>query len=407
MKNKSLNIPSSMLMPQEEKLELKSKFSELTIGVPKEHTFQENRTPLCPDGVQLIVNKGIRVLVERGVGYLAGFRDNEYSEAGAEIVDTPLLAFNADIVLKVSPPTLQEISMMNNCKTLISALHYTVQTQDYFKLLMQKKISAFAYEFIKDNTGLYPVLFSMSEITGNTSIQIASEYLCRTDLGRGVILGSVTGVPPSEVVIIGAGTVGEYAARAALGLGAVVKVFDNKLYKLKTLQSNLGTRLFTSIIHPKIISKALKTTDVLIGALHSKMGRTNKVVTENMVLEMKPGAVIIDASIDQGGCVETSIPTTHNNPVFQYNGVTHYCVPNIPSRVPRTASFALSNFFTPLICDIVEFGSIENYIYNEQGFRNGAYVFNGIVTNANIAENFNLPHKNIELLMAAFLFHKK
>lgn len=406
MNKTSMHFPGSVLMPQEEKLEVKSKFSQLSIGLPKEHTFQENRVALCPDGVQLIVDKGHRVLVERGVGYLAGFRDNEYSEAGAEIVDDPKSAFTADIVLKIAPPTLPEIALMNNGKTLISALHYTIQTSDYFKLLMQKKISAFAYEFIKDNTGLYPVLFSMSEITGNTSIQIAAEYLSRTDLGRGVILGSVTGVPPSEVVIIGAGTVGEYAARAALGLGAVVKVFDNKLYKLKALQSNLGSRLFTSIIHPKLLQKALKTTDVLIGALHSNMGRTHIVVSEQMVLDMKQGSVIVDASIDQGGCIETSIPTTHNNPVFQFNGVTHYCVPNIPSRVPRTASFALSNFFTPMICDMTEAGSIEKFIYNEIGFRNGAYVFNGVITNSSIANNFNLSYKNIDLLMAAFLFQK-
>lgn len=407
MSKSSLHFASSMLLPQEETLEVKSKFSQLIIGMPKEHTFQENRVALCPDGVQLIVDKGHRVIVERGVGYLAGFRDNEYSDAGAEIVDEPRFAFNTDIVLKIAPPTLHEISMMSNGKTLISALHYTIQTADYFKMLIQKKISAFAYEFIKDNAGLYPVLFSMSEITGNTSIQIAAEYLSRTDLGRGVILGSVTGVPPSEVVIIGAGTVGEYAARAALGLGAVVKVFDNKLYKLKDLQSNLGSRLFTSIINPKLLSKALKTTDVLIGALHNSLGRTQIVVSEQMVLDMKQGSIIVDASIDQGGCVETSVPTTHNNPVYQFNGVTHYCVPNIPSRVPRTASFALSNFFTPLICDLADAGTVERFAYEQTGFRNGAYVFNGVITNSIIANTFNFGYKNIDLLMAAFLFHKK
>jgi alanine dehydrogenase len=403
MEKNSMLFHSSSLLPQEEKLEVQTCKSSLTIGVPREHSFQENRVALCPESIQVITEHGHRVIVERGAGQLAGFRDEEYSEAGAEIADDTSYVFEASLILKVAPPTLPELGMMCNGKAIISALHPTVQTIEYYKTLMQKKITAFAYEMIKDNTGMFPVLYSMSEVAGYTAVQVAAEYLSRSDMGRGVILGSVTGITPTEVVIIGAGTVGEFAARAALGLGAGVKVFDNKLYKLKALQSSLGTRLFTSIIHPKVLSKALKTTDVLIGALHSKYGRVPVVVSEEMVMDMKRGSIIIDASIDQGGCIATSMPTTHNNPVFQFNGVVHYCVPNMPSRVPRTASFALSNFFTPVIVGIGERGSIDKYMINDPGFRQGAYVFNGILTSKIIGDTFKMPYQDIDLLMAAFL----
>ncbi len=394
---------SSGLFPQEEKLELKVSKSALTIGVPREHSFQENRVAICPESVQVLVEQGHRVIVERSAGQLAGFRDDEFSDAGAEIVDETKAVFEASLILKVAPPTLPEIGMTGNGKTIISALHPTIQTVEYYKTLMQKKITAFAYELIKDNTGLFPVLYSMSEIAGYTAMQIAAEYLSRSDLGRGVILGSITGITPTEVVIIGAGTVGEFAARAALGLGASVKIFDNKLYKLKNIQSSLGERLYTSIIHPKVLQKSLRSADVLIGALHSKTGRTPVVVSEEMVLDMKKGSIIIDASIDQGGCIATSMATTHNNPVFQFNGVTHYCVPNMPSRVPRTASFALSNFFTPVLLEIGEAGSVDKYMIYDPGFRQGAYVFNGILTCKNIGDTFRLPYQDVDLLMAAFL----
>jgi alanine dehydrogenase len=403
MDKSSMAFHSSGLLPQEEKLAVKTSKSSLVIGVPREHSFQENRVALCPESIQLIVENGHRVIVERGAGHLAGFRDDEFADAGAEIAEDSKPVFEASLILKVAPPTLPELSLMGNAKTLISALHPTAQTVEYYKTLMQKKITAFAFEMIRDNTGMFPVLHSMSEIAGYTAMQISAEYLSRSDFGRGVILGSVTGITPTEVVIIGAGTVGEYAARAALGLGATVKIFDNKLYKLKALQDKLGARLFTSIIHPKVLQKALKTTDVLITALHSHYGRTPVVVSEEMVLSMKQGSIIVDASIDQGGCVATSMATTHNNPVFQFNGVTHYCVPNMPSRIPRTASFALSNFFTPVLIDIGERGSIEKYLVSDQGFRKGAYTFNGILTNRVIGDNFKLPSQDIELMMAAFL----
>ncbi len=403
MESESALFSGNELLPQEEKIEIKTSKSLLTIGIPREHSFQENRIILCPEGVQVIVNHGHRVLIERGAGHLAGFKDNEYSEAGAEIIDDTKNIYKANLIMKIVPPSLPEISMIEPQRIIISALYPPSQTVEYYKALMQKKITAFTYELIKDNTGKFPVLQSMSEIAGYTAIQIASEYLSRSDYGRGIILGNVTGITPTEVVIIGAGTVGEFAARAAIGLGATVKVFDNKLYKLKALQSSLGTRLFTSIIHHKVLHKALRRTDVLIGALHSKLRFSPVVVSEEMVMNMKKGSIIIDVSIDQGGCIATSMPTTHKNPVFQFNGITHYCVPNIPSRVPRTASFALNNFFTPQIIEIGQCGSIEKFIMFNKGFRNGAYIFNGTITNKFVAEAFNLPYQDIELLTSAFL----
>jgi len=400
--DKSFAFSKSGLMPQEETLALKKEQSSITIGIPREHTFQENRVSLCPEGVQQITDSGHKVLIERGAGVASGFRDNEYSEAGAKIVEDPAEVYQSDIILKIAPLTINEIDSIGQGKIIISAIHATNQSPEYFNKMMKKKLIAFGYEYIKDNTGNLPVLRAISEISGYTSIQIAAEYLCRLDFGKGVMLGNVAGITPTEVVIIGAGTVGEYAARAALAFGAVVKIFDNKLYKLRKIQNSLGNKVFTSIIHSGIIQKALKNADVLIGCLYSEAGRSPIVVTEEMVLQMKKGAVIIDVSIDQGGCVETSIVTNHNNPVFQFNGITHYCVPNIPSRVPRTASYALNNFFVPKIIELGKAGTMQNFLYNNESFRRGAYMFNGILTNSNIANLYSLPCQNIDLLIAAF-----
>jgi alanine dehydrogenase len=390
------------LMPQEEMLEVKKQKKNVSIGVPKETSFQENRVALVPEAVGLLVQNGHQVFIESDAGKAAHFPDNEFSEHGGQIVYTAEEVFKADIVLKVTPPSIKEIEMLKNRQTLISALHLPIQEQSYFKRLISKKITALSYEFIKDKTGTFPVVRAMSEIAGNTSILIAAEYLSDTKFGKGRMLGGFSGITPTEVVILGAGTVGEFAARAAMGMGALVKIFDNSLYKLRELQNNLNTRIFTSIIQPKVLLKSLKTADVVIGALHTSEGRTPVVVTEQMVMEMKRGAVIVDVSIDQGGCIETSHVTNHTDPVFQVHDVTHYCVPNIPSRVPHTASYALSNFFAPILLDLGEEGGIENKLKNDFGVRQGVYLYNGILTNKIIGEYFGMPYQDIELLMAAF-----
>lgn len=389
-------------MPQEETLELGRQSSRLTIGVPKETLFQENRVTLVPDGVGSLTKQGHQVLIESGAGLAARFPDHEYSEAGGQIVYSPQEIYKSDIILKVSPVTPEETEMLKPKQTIFSALRLTALREEYFRSLMQKRITAIAFEFMRDKVNSFPVIRAMSEIAGSTSIFIAAEYLANPESGRGKMFGGFTGIRPSEVVIIGAGTVGEYAARSALGLGALVKVFDNAVYRLRRLQNNLGVRVFTSILHPKALTESMRTADVVIGAVHSKEGRSPCLITEEMVSVMKEGSVIIDVSIDQGGCIETAHPTTHKNPVYQVHGITHYCVPNIPSRVPHTASQALNNIFVPVILEIGADGGVDNFLKKDQGVRHGVYIYNGTVTNPFISKYYNLPFQDIDLLMAAF-----
>ena len=392
---------SGDLIPQEEKLELKKQAKSLFIGVPKEITFQESRIAIVPDAVQLLVSHGHEVIIESKSGEGANFPDSEFSEAGAKIVYDTKEIYQADIILKVEPPTIEEIEMMKGRQTLISALQITTRSKKFIEKLAQKKINCLAYEFIQDDSGMMPLIRSMSEIAGNTSILIASECLSNANLGKGLMLGGIAGVTPTEVVIIGAGTVGEFAARSAMGLGASVKVFDNSLSKLRRLQNDLNTRVFTSIIQPKVLQKALRRADVVIGALRSNDKRTPCVVSEQMVSQMKDGSVIVDVSIDQGGCFETSQLTNHAKPTFNKYGVVHYCVPNIPSRVARTASYSLSNLLTPIILKAGDFGGLDNVIISDVGLRQGVYICHGMLTNKMVAEWFNLDYKEIDLIIAS------
>jgi alanine dehydrogenase len=395
---------SSVLMPQEEMLEVGRRTQQLHIGIPKETSFQEGRVSLVPAAVAVLVNNGHNVMVESGAGANSNYQDKDYSDAGAQIAYGPEAVYKAAIVLKVAPPTFDEIELMNPKQTLISALQLTVQQKNFFNHLISKKITGLAFDYIKDRSGIYPVVRSMSEIAGNTAILIAAENLSNSSKGKGMMLGGISGVPPTEVVIIGAGTVGEFAARAAVGLGALVKIYDNSLYRLRRLQNDLGMRLYTSIIEPQELQAALCTADVVIGALRAKEGRTPIVVSEEMVSNMKFGSVIVDISIDQGGCIETSEVTNHANPTFRKYGVIHYCVPNIASRVSQTASLALSNIFTPILLDMGMNGGIDNYLRISPGVRNGVYIYNGILTHKYIGEAYNIPYKDLDLLIAATQF---
>lgn len=387
--------------PQEEMLEVARKKGKLFIGIPKEMAFQENRVPLVPDAVALLVNNGHRIIIETGAGKAAHFEDTDYSEAGAEIVYSAKEVFKADIIIKIAPPTLDEIECMQPKQTLFSSLQITVQPEDFLKKLVAKKLNCVAYDLITDDAGIFPVIRAMGEIAGGTSILVAAELLSNANNGVGSILGGISGISPTEVVIIGAGTVGEFAARAALGLGAAVKVFDNSTSRLRRLQSQLGTRIFTSVIVPKVLEKHLKSADVVIGALRATKGRTLCIVSETMVSDMKTGSVIIDVSIDQGGVFETSEVTNHTKPVFRKHGVIHYCVPNIPSRVARTASYAFSNIFQQILMNMGDEGGFDSLVRKDAGVRNGVYIYNGILTNKYLGETFNLPFKDINLLMAA------
>lgn len=397
-------LAKSGLLPQEEMLEVQTKDSKLFIGIPKETAFQENRVSLVPESVGLLVNNGHRVVVESNAGEQAGFNDKDYSEAGAEIAYETKTVYEANVIMKVAPPTLEEVELFDAQKKqlLISSLQLNIQPRDFIQKLTQKKITAIAYDFIQDQEGIYPIIRSMSEIAGTTSILIAAEYLSNSNKGQGVMLGGIAGVKPTEVVILGAGAVGEFATRAAIGLGASVKVFDDQTYKLRRLVNDVGQRLWTSIIQPKVLAKALKSADVVIGALRPKDGCSPCVVTEEMVTDMKFGSVIVDVSIDHGGCFATSEVTTHEDPIYSKYGVTHYCVPNIASRVSKTASFSLSNLFAPMLLEMGTLGGVEKMCRDNLGVRHGIYIYNGCLTNRVLAETFNMPYKDIDLLMAAF-----
>ncbi|MCR5862350.1 alanine dehydrogenase [Flavobacterium sp. J372] len=386
------------LLPQEEKLEVGRQRSDLFIGIPKETSYQERRICLTPDAVNSLTSHGHRVMIEAGAGLTSSYCDKDYSDAGAEITHDTKKVLGCPMILKVEPPTLEEIGMMNPETIVISAIQLKTQKKEYFEALAAKKITALAFEFIKDEDGSYPAVKSLSEIAGTASVLIAAELMINQKIGKGLLLGNITGVPPTEVVIIGAGTVAEFAAKTALGLGASVKVFDNSITKLRRLQNNLNQRIFTSTIQEKSLLKALMRCDVAIGAMRGK-NRTPIIVSETMVEHMKRGSVIIDVCIDTGGCFETSEVTTHEKPTFVKNNVIHYCVPNIPSRYSKTASISISNIISPFLLQIAEDGGIESAIRCNPGLKHGIYNYHGLLTNRSIADWFGLKYADINLIV--------
>lgn len=397
--SKKITSPFSKqeLIPQEETLEITKQKGALVIGIPKETHYQEKRVCLTPDAVAALTNQGHKFIIETGAGEGANFSDNEYSEAGAKISYDINQVFGCHIILKVEPPSLDEIKLINPQSIIFSALQLKTQTKKYFEALASKRITAVAFDYIRDEHGIYSVVKSLSEIAGTASILIAAEMMSKDKEGNGLLLGNISGVPPTEVVILGAGTVAEFAARSAIGLGANVKVFDNSLTKLRSLQHNLGRPIYTSTIQPKTLQKALMRCDIAIGAVRGN-SRSPVLVTEEMVEQMKTGAVIVDVSIDRGGCFETSEVTTHKNPIIEKYGVLHYCVPNIPSRYSRTASVSISNIFTPYLSNIAEEGGFENAVRFDKSLQKGMYFYHGILTNKSVADWFNIPFRDINLL---------
>ncbi|MDX5583393.1 MAG: alanine dehydrogenase [Aureibaculum sp.] len=386
------------LMPKPEMLEIKREKGELFIGVPKETHLQEKRICLTPDAVAALTNHGHKIIIETGAGEGANYSDKEYSEAGAKISYNTEEVFGCNLILKVEPPSINEIKYINPQSVLFSALQLKTQNKKYFEALAKKRITAIAFDFISDEHGVYPVVKSLSEIAGISSVLIAAELMSNSSKGNGLLLGNIGGVLPPEVVILGAGTVGEFAARSAIGLGAQVKVFDNSVTKLRRLQHNLGFMVFTSTIQPKTLQKALMRCDVAIGAVRGKT-RTPILVSETMVEQMKDGAIIVDVSIDSGGCFETSEITSHNEPTFVKHGVIHYAVPNIPSRYARTASLSISNIFTPYLLNIGDEGGIEDAARFDKSLQRGMYFYHGILTNKAVADWFSLPYRDINLLI--------
>ena len=385
----------------EEKLDIKPHGAKFEIGIPKEIAFQENRVGLTPDAVGVLVNNGHKVCVEYHAGMGSHYTDNDYSEAGAKIVTSREEVFKCPILIKTAPIVEQDVDLLQMNQTIISTIHYSALKFEVVKKMMEKKITALGYENLKDDRGTYPIVRSMSEIAGSAVMLIAGQYLSSFNNGKGVLLGGISGIPPTKVVVIGAGIVGEFATRNALALGASVKVFDNNVSRLKQLQNNLGQRIWTSVLEPKILAKQLKTCEVAVGALSNEFGRAPIVVSESIVSTMRQGSIIIDVAIDRGGCFETSKLTSHENPIFLKHDVIHYCVPNIPSGFARTASQAISNVLMPLILNISEEGGIEGIVWHNLNLREGFYMFKGSLTDFYMSEKFNLKFTDLNLLIAS------
>jgi alanine dehydrogenase len=390
------------ILPQEEMLSVGRKHKKLVIGIPRENHQIEQRIPLTPEAVEVLVGDGHEVYIETKAGEGSRYTDTDYSECGGYITETRKKIFSSDIILKVSPLEMEEIEMLNGNQVVISSIHQNQLSEEYIRSLLLKKTTTIAFDLIKDEHDCFPFVQSMSAISGISAIIMAGEYLSNHSGGKGVMLGGISGITPTEVVIIGAGTAAEFAARAALGFGAFVKVFDNSPHNLEKLQQNLGHRLHTSIFHPKVLRRTLKSADVLIGTMQFQNKGPRYFVTEDMVRDMKKGSVIIDLSISEGGCIETSEYRTMLDPVYTRYDVIHFCVPNMPSRVARTASIALSNILSPILVSMAASGGFIPFLKANIGVRSGIYMFNGILTNEYIGNRFGLPSKDIELLMAAF-----
>jgi alanine dehydrogenase len=373
----------------------------LHIGIPKEIAFQENRIALTPDAVSVLISNGHEVTIEHNAGEAAHFADKDYSEAGARISYNREDVYKAPILVKSAPVIDEDLPLLQHSQLIISPIHLSVLKAELLQKMMEKRITAISFENLKDDSGSYPIVRSMSEIAGSAAMLIAAQYLSSANHGKGVLLGGISGIAPTKVIIIGAGIVGEFAARAALALGASVKVFDNSVYRLKRLQNNIGQRLWTSVIEPRMLAKQLKTCEVAVGALSSETGRTPIVVTEEMVSSMRTGSVVIDVSIDRGGCFETSEITSHENPIYLRYGVIHYCVPNIPSGFARTASQAISNVLMPLLLQAGEDGGFEHMVWHQIHLRSGIYMFKGALTNFYLSERFNLKYTDLNLLIAS------
>lgn len=374
----------------------------IMFGIPKERSNDERRVCVTPSGVSVLVANGHQVLIEKDAGADANFRDTEYSEAGATICySTDELFKKAEFIVKVAPPTESELQYMQPGQQLLSAVHLGGAGLDFFRELIKKNITGIGFEFLQSSDGNFPIVRMMHEITGIMAVQIATHYLETNQNGPGLIIGGLSGVPPATVVILGAGIIGEYAARTALGYGAQVFVMDNDLAALRRLENALDRRIITAMANQQYLSAAVKSADVLIGAALVEGHRAPCLVTSSMVETMKPGSIIVDAVIDQGGCIETSQATSHSNPVFKKHDVTHYCVPNMPSNVARSATYALSNVMVPFLIDIGDAGGVEKAVWTNSALRNGIYVYKRHLTKQILSKQFDMPYREIDMLLAS------
>lgn len=387
------------LTPQEALAEIFPIKKSLFIGIPKETAFQERRVPLTPNSVASLVSQGHRITIEAGAGEESNFEDQEYTDAGAQLVSSKTEVYKAQLILKTAPISPEDVQHFQNGQFIFSPILLPSLDKNIVKRLMQLKVTALAYDYIKSEEDYFPYLDSMGDIAGTYSIILAGKYLSN-EFGKGVLLGGIAGQPPCKVLIIGASNVGLSAARSAIGLGAQVQIFDDNIQALNRLKSQLGNHIYTSVLDPLNLKKNLSRADVVISALNNIDGITPKIVSETMVAQMKRGAVIIDTCIDHGGCFETSRVTNHDQPIFIKHGVIHYCVPNITSNVSRTASYAMSNLLSPIIRKIGQTGGLEQYIRADSHFRNGVYLYKGTLSKEFLAKKYELKYTDLNLLMA-------
>jgi alanine dehydrogenase len=395
------HFDEQQLLPAEEKLEIRKKEQKIRIGIPANINNDEQCLPLTPQAVEMLVNDGHEVIMESGAGLKTRYADLEYSNSGAIISKSKIEVFHCDYLLKVAPFSAEEIALLRGNQVLFSMLHIDTQNESNIKTLMQKKITSVAFEYIKDDIGGLPVMQSLSEISGIVAMTVAGELLSNSSGGKGVLFGGITGISPASVIIIGADSAAEFAARAAIGLGAEVKIFDNSVNKLRAFERKFNQKIFTSLYYPRVLKKAIQSADVALGAQPFN-GVPQYKVPKEMIQKMKKGSIIIDLNASQGGCFETTTCTTLSNPTFEKEGVIHYCVPNITARVSRTTTIALSNIFASILLEIGEIGGISHYIKSQKGFRDGVIIYNGILTNKDVGRKFNIPAKDLDLLMAAF-----
>lgn len=367
----------------------------MRIGIPKEVLLEEKRVSLAPAGVDTLVKAGHNVFIETQAGIESHFTDADYERVGATIVYSAEEVFQrAELIAKISPLTEREAEMLQPEQILFSFLHLAVGRKNIIDKLISKKITAISYELIEKNDQL-PVLQSMSEIAGQLAIQVGEKYLCSDIPGsRGILMGGITGVAPAAVVILGAGIVGLNAARSALGRGAQVIVLDKDLRRLQRIENLLNRHVTTVKANPYTIARGAKFADLFIGAVQVKGEKSPNLLTEDMVKTMKKGAVIVDVSIDQGGCVETSYPTSLSEPVFVKHDVIHYCVPNMPALVSRTATYGLTNASIEYMLNIANNG-LTDALLGDVGLAQGVCTHNGYCSNETVAETFNLEYRRL------------
>lgn len=384
---------------QEEMLLISPQKKKLSIGIPKEDFKNERRISFTPNTVQFLTNNGIKVYIEAGAGLSSGYSDLEFSESGGTILDQQVAVFKSDVIVKISPPTIQQISYLEKNQILISSLNLKTLDRTYFELLAGKRITAIALEYINDEFGTLPFVHFMSEIAGRVAVNIASNFLMQK---HGTLLGGTGGTKPSEIVIIGAGDVARSTVKFALETGALVKVYDQSISRLKALEEHIPGNVYCSILNDSTLMADLSNADVVIAALSNQDVGAQYVVSEELITNLKKNSIVIDLSIDQGACFETSKVTSFEKPTFVKHGITHYGIPNIPSTVPRTASDVLGNIYLQLFSNFQNYFNINHFLKNDSNFRNGLYFYNGVLVNKHIGELYDLPNQDLDLIIAVF-----